>query len=494
MEPENNITHFVPIAAASLSVGALILMLILAAVLVIAEQSENDLQEQLNADADSTDRFGTTTDIPIPTPTENLENFTEYLTATFNSFDLEVVPSITVAFEATVLFEAIEGSDDDDDQLTYAEELEAGTDPMNPDTDEDGLLDGEEVNEYGTDPLDEDTDRDYLTDGDEVFEYETNPAEEDSDGDGLSDWFEVTNQVYDLDPNLEDTDSDSWFDNEELEFGSDPTDRFSTPAPPTATPTPTPTPLPAGTATAIAQLSQEIQRAFVAVQNNNDWQPYIQEFNGIPMALVPVGCFEMGSEDGDSDERPVETICIDEPFWIDVYEVTNEQYGSVRCSDWSSAPDQPRNCVDWFAATAHCEDRGGRLPTEAEWEYAARGQDSLVYPWGNEYDAQLVISEDDPTYGDTETAPIGSRPAGASWVGALDMSGNVWEWISSLYEDYLYDSEDGREADTGNRTDVRRVLRGGSFFNSALNLRSASRNFRNPGLEGGGDGFRCARS
>jgi hypothetical protein len=207
------------------------------------------------------------------------------------------------------------------------------------------------------------------------------------------------------------------------------------------------------------------QAAQAGVESNAEWTPYIQEFDGVPMALVPVGCFEMGSEDGNDNEQPVHTQCIEEPFWIDVHEVTNEQYGELPtgdfCLDVSSEPDQPRVCVDWFAATAHCEDRGARLPTEAEWEYAARGPDSLVYPWGNEW------NPDNANWGETEpdeTFAVGSFPAGASWVDAQDMTGNVWEWTSSLYEDYPYDSEDGREDDTGDRTGVRRVLRGGSFL------------------------------
>lgn len=213
--------------------------------------------------------------------------------------------------------------------------------------------------------------------------------------------------------------------------------------------------------------------------------------DGVTMVLVPAGCFMMGSEDGPSDESPVYEQCFDEPFWIDKYEVTNEQYGSVGCEQWSSEPDQPRNCISWFDARDYCESRGARLPTEREWEYAARGPDNPVYPWGDTYEAAFVIGADDPTYGNTKTAPVGSRPEGISWVGALDMSGNVWEWTSSLYWDYRYVETDGREDLTS--TDVR-VLRGGSFFLSSNFLRAALRDWLDPGDEYGLLGFRCVRS
>lgn len=163
---------------------------------------------------------------PTPTATENLENFTEFLTATADSFTGSVIPGITATFEA------IQDSDDDEDGLTYGEENEAGTDPDVADTDGDGLLDGEEVNVYETDPLSDDTDEDGLKDGEEVFDYETDPTDDDSDGDNLSDGFEVSHPSYELDPKSQDTDRDSFFDDEELEAGTDPTDRFSTPTPP----------------------------------------------------------------------------------------------------------------------------------------------------------------------------------------------------------------------------------------------------------------------
>ena len=262
---------------------------------------------------------------------------------------------------------------------------------------------------------------------------------------------------------------------------------------------------PSGFSTDSATIAELEDYARTAVEDNDAWEPIIRDFGGVEMALVPVGCFEMGSENGYDDEQPVSTICTEEPFWMDVTEVTNVAYGGARtdssyCLERSSEDDQPRVCVTWYDAKAHCEERGGRLPTEAEWEFAARGPNSLVYPWGNAYDAAVVIGGDDPTYGGVMTAPVGSRPAGASWVGALDMSGNVWEWVSTIYDNdefsgaflYPYNPSDGRE--DANRTNVWRVLRGGSFADAATDLRSGDRLGGDPGYELSNVGFRCARS
>jgi formylglycine-generating enzyme required for sulfatase activity len=150
---------------------------------------------------------------------------------------------------------------------------------------------------------------------------------------------------------------------------------------------------------------------------------------------------------------------------------------------------RPMESITWYVARAYCEARGGRLPTEAEWEYAARGPDSLIYPWGNAWNPDNVVWAE--TSGD-ETATVGSIPAGASWVGALDMSGNVWEWTSSANTPYPYDVSDGREATDGDRADVIRVIRGGSFGNTDDTMRSTSRSWVEPFLLGGSIGVRCA--
>lgn len=236
-------------------------------------------------------------------------------------------------------------------------------------------------------------------------------------------------------------------------------------------------------------LALEIAR--LGVNANAEWTPVVETFDGVEMVLVPAGCFMMGSNEGDNDEQPVHEQCFDEPFWIDRFEVTNAQYGSS--GRWSD-DDRPRETIDWSDAKTHCEGRGARLPTEAEWEYAARGPDSLVYPWGDDFVADNVVYVENSG---GETAEVGTRPAGASWVGAHDMSGNVREWTSTIYDveafPYPYNSADGRE--DGNRLDVRRVLRGGSFVVTSYNLRSASRGRSYPDSGSTfGVGFRCARS
>lgn len=247
------------------------------------------------------------------------------------------------------------------------------------------------------------------------------------------------------------------------------------------------------------------------ITSNADWTPIEREFDGVTMVLVPAGCFDMGSTQY-NNEQPVHEQCFDQPFWIDKYEVTQAQFrrlGGTQANPSGFSGDEfPVERITWFEARDFCELRDSRLPTEAEWEYAARGPDNLIYPWGNEWDGTLVNHCDmdcavenlgymgtNDTDGYGFTAPVGSYPAGVSWVGALDMSGNVWEWTSSLYEAYPYDAEDGHEADTGSRTDVRRVLRSGAWGNYDTGLlRAPFRSWYGPGYWYYDNGFRCARS
>lgn len=233
------------------------------------------------------------------------------------------------------------------------------------------------------------------------------------------------------------------------------------------------------------------------VTANAQWTPIVQTFNDVEMVLVPAGCFRMGSEDGQDNQKPVHQQCFDTPFWLDRTEVTRAQYetcvAASACpvkegNEASNEPNQPVNDVSWFKARDYCAWREPgltRLPTEREWEYAARGPDNLVYPWGNDFIADHVVYYDNSGH---VTQPVGSRPSGASWVGAMDMSGNVWEWVSSLYQAYPY----SEEAEKIN--DNQRVLRGGAFFYTETYLRVADRNYYYPSFEDGYTGLRCARS
>jgi formylglycine-generating enzyme required for sulfatase activity len=228
------------------------------------------------------------------------------------------------------------------------------------------------------------------------------------------------------------------------------------------------------------------------VTSNQAWAPTTQVFNGVEMVLVPVGCFMMGSNTF-VEEEPIHEQCFEEPFWIDKYEVTNTQFasfgGESEHASWWNIFLRPRENITWYEARAFCEEkRGGWLPTEREWEYAARGPDAVIYPWGNEFAENVVYTDNSGE----QTAEVGRKPDGSSWVGALDMSGNVWEWTSTIYRFYPYTIEDGRENRDFHNTS--RVIRGGSFENAANFLRAAYRNWNYQGLPNNTIGFRCARA
>jgi formylglycine-generating enzyme required for sulfatase activity len=241
--------------------------------------------------------------------------------------------------------------------------------------------------------------------------------------------------------------------------------------------------LPIPTSTSVSQLN---------VTSVIDWTPVERDFNGVTMLQVPAGCFMMGSENGEEDEKPVNKQCFDNLFWIDKYEVTNAQFETfngmaANPSNWTDAM-RPREMISWFEASDFCIKRGGRLPTEREWEYAARGPDNLAYPWGTSWNANNIVWRNNAK---GQTANVGSYLAGASWVGALDMSGNVWEWTTSLYVAYPYIEEDGRE--DAKAIDLR-VLRGGSWYHDLTEYFHATARYganTDPKID---RGFRCVRS
>jgi formylglycine-generating enzyme required for sulfatase activity len=235
----------------------------------------------------------------------------------------------------------------------------------------------------------------------------------------------------------------------------------------------------------------------------------IKDSKNVPMRLVPAGEFTMGSDDtGDAISRPAHKVFV-EAFYIDKYEVTNEMYdacayavecrrprnpGSVTRTTYYSNPvfaDYPVLYVDWSMAVAYCEWRGARLPTEAEWEKAARGTDERIYPWG---DPIIDCSYANLAGCVGDTTPVDQYDKSQSPYGVYGMAGNVWEWTSTLSKLYPYNPTDGREdlSKSG-----KRIARGGSwhtFGGNAGNARTDTRFELDPGYYGAYVGFRCARS
>jgi formylglycine-generating enzyme required for sulfatase activity len=246
-----------------------------------------------------------------------------------------------------------------------------------------------------------------------------------------------------------------------------------------------------------------IARAFKGKRNIN-WKPIIQTFDvkGIPMemCLVPPGTFRMGSNDRDN-EKPIHSQSLAQPYWIGRHPVTNAQWrtaaensvGVVKVPEWADWYNEAKKSnhpvvgVTWWQCVEFLKWLGSdwRLPTELEWEYAARGLDNLVYPFGNEFKMDLVVYSKNSN---KSTATIGARPQGASWVGAQDMSGNVWEWMSSIHKTYPYKADNARE---NMSSKAARVLRGGSWLNTPLDARAASRYHYAPHYRDPSIGLRC---
>ncbi len=220
------------------------------------------------------------------------------------------------------------------------------------------------------------------------------------------------------------------------------------------------------------------------------------------MLLVSAGTFNMGS--GSGDAGPVHAVTLNQ-FLIDKFEVTNGRYEACVNSGACSAPQRrgsftrgsyfgdaafaqfPVVNVTWDQAQTFCQAQGGRLPTEAEWEYAATGGDGRRYPWGNDFDSSLVpVSAGD-------TLAVGSFPGGISPFGAYDMAGNVLEWVSDWYSQGFYASSPA-ENPTGPDTGNQKVLRGGSFGAGDASLYLTTRRYiRNPAGADVDIGFRCVQ-
>ncbi|NLS76121.1 MAG: SUMF1/EgtB/PvdO family nonheme iron enzyme [Chloroflexi bacterium] len=233
--------------------------------------------------------------------------------------------------------------------------------------------------------------------------------------------------------------------------------------------------------------------------------PIICNRAGQPMAYIPSGTFLMGSDpavdnQGDIDEQPQHVLELPS-YWIGKHPVTVAQF---RAFVEAAAPklqgrpeldkgdDHPVIHVSWHDALAYCRwlsERSGlpvTLPSEAEWEKAARGDDGRLYPWGNEPPTDELCNYNS----NRGTTPVGRySPQGDSPYGCADMAGNVWEWTRSHWKPYPYDAADGRE-DLSGGDSVRRVLRSGSSYYEAGDVRCASRFWDDPLYRGGGSGFR----
>ena len=235
------------------------------------------------------------------------------------------------------------------------------------------------------------------------------------------------------------------------------------------------------------------------------------------MVLVPEGKFTMGSSgkaiDEDAAEKPIHEVSLP-AFYMDKREVTNAQYAAFLNAakatkdeagheylaanehvgleqangEWRPKAGKasfPMVGVSWYGAQAYAQWAGKRLPTEAEWEKAARGTDGRKYPWGNAWDDQKA------RHGSENQTPVGSLPQGASPYGCLDMVGNAWEWTSSVFKPYPYDPADGREDP---RSPERRVARGGSFAGEPFITHVTYRFRPFPDFKSFLLGFRCAKS
>jgi iron(II)-dependent oxidoreductase len=236
------------------------------------------------------------------------------------------------------------------------------------------------------------------------------------------------------------------------------------------------------------------------------------------MITIPAGAFMMGNNSGPEDERPAHTVELPS-FAIDRTPVTNAQFAIFLDAVGPESPeerrfydvddedarihqeegrwladqgfaDHPVMEVSWFGARRYCDWAGKRLPTEAEWEKAARGSDGRKYPWGNS-PPDSSKAQFDAEY--NESAPVDGFPQGASPYGVLDLSGNAWEWVSSIYLPYPYDPSDGRE---DLRAGPVRGTRGGGHDSPSEELTTTHRGEDLSRNHRGGHhniGFRCAR-
>ena len=270
-------------------------------------------------------------------------------------------------------------------------------------------------------------------------------------------------------------------------------------------------------------------------------QTWTRPIDQMEMACVPAGSFQIGMSKctftGCGGEISGGTVNLG-AYWIDHTEVTNRMFAQFSSetgfitgaerggvsevngistpvfgaywrqpqgpgSSLSGLDDHPVVQINWYAADAYCKWAGGRLPTEAQWEKAARGTDGRLFPWGSELPKDVYLNAADTNLpaawarsdmndGYRYTSPVGTYPAGVSPYGVQDMAGNAWEWTRTLFKSYPYNSADGREASGEPAVTDRLVMRGGSWYDDYGSVRSTLRFGGKPDQAHDAVGFRCA--
>ena len=235
-----------------------------------------------------------------------------------------------------------------------------------------------------------------------------------------------------------------------------------------------------------------------------------KELDPVPMVTIPAGEFLMGNPEGKgrADEWPQRSVYLD-AFAIDQVEVTNERYMAFVTTTGHRTPPNPYGTgplssikgieqlpvvqTTWYDAKAYCSWAKKRLPTEAEWEKAARGTDGRLFPWGNE-PATLKRANFDREWEDEKTLyPVGSLPDGDSPYGVKDMAGNAREWVSDWYDPDYYKHAPNLNPQGPDKKGVVRSIRGGSWHSPVADITTSARGRGGFALQTHGTGFRCAR-
>ena len=242
------------------------------------------------------------------------------------------------------------------------------------------------------------------------------------------------------------------------------------------------------------------------------------------MVFIPEGSFTMGfaidtdHEWGDMDEEPVHSVNLSS-YWIDKYEVTSSDFSAFLNENKKDAhrfieiapsvtvqfensvykpreglENYPVNRVSWFGADAYCRWKEKRLPTEAEWEKAARGTDQRIFPWGNQFpdNSRVTFRRKFSEKGFQVMEPVDGMLNGISPYGVHHMAGNVWEWVSDWFDAAVYQDEN-RIDPKGPKTGISKVLRGGNWYYKAYYMRTTYRFNERPEVFKVWQGFRCAQ-